>query len=97
MPYPNYNINNCQLLPLTLSIPSEDECLYKALQAAITDRGLFTDTGVNERCENDSDRDENHYTQPKVSTSWSAPDGSLPRFHLINRISICGQNLFMFV
>jgi len=47
--------------------------------------------------------------QPKVSTSWSAPDGSLPRFHLINRILVCGQSqrsmvysisgqsLFMFV
>jgi len=25
------------------------ECLYKACQAAITDGGLFTDTGVHER------------------------------------------------
>jgi len=29
------------------------ECLYKACQAAITDGGLFTDTGVDERCENE--------------------------------------------
>jgi len=28
------------------------ECLYKACQAAKTDEGLFTDTGVNERGEN---------------------------------------------
>jgi len=27
------------------------ECLHKACQAAITDGGLFTDTGVDERCE----------------------------------------------
>jgi len=26
-------------------------CLHKACQAAITDSGLFTDTGVDERCE----------------------------------------------
>jgi len=37
---------------------SEDEwkglkCLYKACQAAITDGGLLTDTGVNERGENE--------------------------------------------
>ena len=29
------------------------ECLYKACQAAITDGGFFTDTGVNERSENE--------------------------------------------
>jgi len=31
----------------------ELECLHKACQAAITDGGLFTDTVVNERCENE--------------------------------------------
>jgi len=29
------------------------ECLYKACQAAITDGGLFTDTGIHERGVND--------------------------------------------
>ena len=29
------------------------ECLYKACQAAITDGGFFTDTGVDERGENE--------------------------------------------
>jgi len=29
------------------------ECLYKACQAAITDRSLFTDTVVHERGENE--------------------------------------------
>jgi len=29
------------------------ECLYKACQSAITDGGLFTDTGVDERVENE--------------------------------------------
>jgi len=29
------------------------ECLHKACQAAITDGGLFTDTGVDERCGNE--------------------------------------------
>jgi len=51
-----------------LSILSEEEwgdleCLYKANQAAITDGGLFTDTGVHERGENEqqseNDWDEN--------------------------------------
>jgi len=36
-----------------LSILSENERLYKACQAAITDGGLFTDTGVKERDENE--------------------------------------------
>jgi len=45
------------LLVAPLSILSEDEWrylegLYKACQAATTDEGLFTDTGVNERGEN---------------------------------------------
>jgi len=40
-----------------LTIVSEDqwgdlECLYKACRAAITDGGLFTDTGVDKRSEN---------------------------------------------
>ena len=30
-----------------------EECLYKACHAAITDEGLFTDTSVNERGENE--------------------------------------------
>jgi len=29
------------------------ECLHKACQAAITDGGLFTDTGVDEPCGNE--------------------------------------------
>jgi len=29
------------------------ECLYKACQVTRTDGGLFTDTGVDERCENE--------------------------------------------
>jgi len=29
------------------------ECLHKACQATITDGGLFTDTGVDERCGNE--------------------------------------------
>jgi len=29
------------------------ECLHKACQAAITGGGLFADTGVDERCENE--------------------------------------------
>ena len=31
----------------------DEECLHKACQAAITDGGLFADTGVNERGENE--------------------------------------------
>jgi len=41
-----------------LTIVKEDqwgylECLHKACQAAIFDGGSFTDTGVDERCENE--------------------------------------------
>jgi len=50
-------------LPVTITmwiqfnVTPEDErgelaCLYKKRQAAITDGGLFTDTGINERGEN---------------------------------------------
>jgi len=31
----------------------DSKCLYKALQAPITDGGLFTDTCINERGENE--------------------------------------------
>jgi len=36
------------------------ECLYKAYQAARNDGGLFTDTGVDERGENER-QSENNY------------------------------------
>jgi len=51
-----------------LTIVSEDqwgdlECLHKACQAAITEGGLFTDTGIDEQGENErhsaNDLDEN--------------------------------------
>jgi len=35
------------------------ECFYKACQAAITDGGLFTDTGVDERGENERQSENN--------------------------------------
>jgi len=41
------------------------ECLHKAYQAAKTDGGLFTDTGVDERCENE--RGENDCEMKTVS------------------------------
>jgi len=46
------------IIIVPLRIVSEDEwgdleCLYKACKAAITDGGLFTDTGVHERGENE--------------------------------------------
>jgi len=54
-----------------LTIVSEDqwadlECLYKACQAARTDGGLFTDTGEDERCENER-QGENDYEMKTVS------------------------------
>jgi len=36
-----------------VAIGGDLECLYKACQAAITDGGFFTDTCVDERCENE--------------------------------------------
>jgi len=58
-----YNVKNVQhtiiiIIIAPLTTVSEDlwgdlECLYKACQAAITDGGLFTDTGVDERGENE--------------------------------------------
>jgi len=49
---------NVIIIIAPLTIVSEDqwgdlECLYKVCQAAITDEGLFTDTGVDERGENE--------------------------------------------
>jgi len=54
-----------------LTIVKEDqwgdlECLYKACQAAITDGCLFTDTGVDERCENER-QGENDYEMKTVN------------------------------
>jgi len=53
-----------------LTIVSEDqwedlECLYKACQAARTDEGLFKDTGVDERGENER-YSENDYEMKTV-------------------------------
>jgi len=42
------------------------ECLHKAWQAALTDGGLFTDTGIDERCENER-QGENDYKMKTVS------------------------------
>jgi len=42
------------------------ECLHKACPAAITDGGLFTDTGVDERCENER-QGENDYEMKTAS------------------------------
>jgi len=46
------------------------ECLFKACQAAITDECLFTETGVNERDENERQR-ENDSEMKTVSKSGS--------------------------
>jgi len=53
--YINYNNNNNNC-PLNIVIEDEWgdlEYLYKACQAAITYGGLFTDTGIHERGENE--------------------------------------------
>jgi len=42
------------------------ECLHKAYQAAKTDGGLFTDTGVHERGENER-KSENDFEMKTVS------------------------------
>jgi len=42
------------------------ECLYKACQAALADRGIFTDTGVDEQGENKR-QSENDYQMKTVS------------------------------
>jgi len=46
------------ILIVPLTIVKEDQwgdldCKHKACQAAVTDRGLFADTGIDERCENE--------------------------------------------
>jgi len=48
----NYNYNNCPTDHCERRSVGRLECLHKACQAAIPDGGLFTDTGVDERCEN---------------------------------------------
>jgi len=47
-------------------------CLYKACQAAITDGGLFTDTGVDERGENER-QSENDCEMKTVSRGAREP------------------------
>jgi len=49
----NNNNNNCPTDHLSDDQWGDLECLYKACQAARTDRGLFTDTGVDERGEHE--------------------------------------------
>jgi len=44
------------------------ECLHKACQTAITDGGLFTDIGVDERCGNER-QDENDCEMKTVAGS----------------------------
>jgi len=68
--------NESQIIIIILIIPpltivGEDqwgdlECLHKACQAAITDGGLFTDTGEDERGENER-QSENDYEMKTVS------------------------------
>jgi len=47
------NNNNCPTDHLSDDQWGDLECLYKACQAARIDGGLFTDTSVDERGEND--------------------------------------------
>jgi len=56
--YNNNNNNKIIIIIAPRSILTENEwgdlkCLYKACQTAITDGGLFTETGVHERGENE--------------------------------------------
>jgi len=53
-----------------LTIVKEDqwgdlECLHKACQAPITDGGLFTDTGVDERCANERQGENDYVSRVK--------------------------------
>jgi len=68
MPGNNNNNNNCPTDHCArVKISGETECLYKACQlAARTDVGLFTDTGVDERGENER-QCENDYELKTVS------------------------------
>jgi len=52
----NNNINNCPTNHCERRLVGNLECLYKACQAARTDGGLFTETGVEERGENDCEK-----------------------------------------
>jgi len=60
----------------TLNLPTDHhdqwgdlECLYKACQAARTDGGLFTDTGVDERGENE--RHSEHECEMETLGQWA--------------------------
>jgi len=60
-----------------LTIVKEDqlgdlECLQKACQAAITDGGLFTNTGVDERCENE--RHGENASEMKTVSRFKGPE-----------------------
>jgi len=48
------------------------ECLYEACQAARTDGGLFTDTGVDERGQNER-QSENDYEMKTVGQGAKEP------------------------
>jgi len=66
-----YMIIIVKIMIVPLTIVREDqwgdlECLYEACQAARTDGGLFTDTGEDERDENER-QSENDYEMKTVS------------------------------
>ena len=58
------------------------ECLYQACQAALTDGDLFTDTGVNERGENEWQNENDNEMIEYCGTArrvdlWETEDGGL--------------------
>jgi len=55
------------------------ECLHKACQAAVNDRGLFTDTGVDDRGENEQQGEHDS----KSDARWTCRESN--HGHLIPR------------
>jgi len=68
----NNNNNNCPTDHSERRSVGDLECLHKACQAAITDGGLFTDTGVDERCENE--RQSENYCEMKTLSRVKGPE-----------------------
>jgi len=52
------------------------ECLHKACQAAITGGGLITDTGVDERCGNERQGENDSEMKPLAGSKGQRTDKS---------------------
>jgi len=80
---------------VTISAWEDLECLHKACHAARTDGGLFTDTGVDERGENER-QSENDCEMKTIARSRGQRTEGLVQTRLIRRKELFKEKCFEF-